>query len=166
VADADVISQVSYLELNAYLSDTLLRDVDVMSMAHSLEVRVPLLDHKLVEYIATIPSNLKLNGTKTKYIFKESIKDLVPMEILLRKKMGFGFPMGIWMGQDRLRRVVDDCLSKKSVEKRGMLRYEEVIKVYTAFYHHGELPTQAYQIYQRVWLLTVLELWCRRYLDG
>jgi len=164
VADRDIINQVSYLELKTYLSDTLLRDMDTMSMAHSLEVRVPFIDHKLVEYVAAIPPGLKLNGMDTKYILKESVKDMVPGKILSRKKMGFAFPIGIWLRQGRLREMADDCLSKQTIKDRGIFRYETVNKVRNEFYGYDNCKDG--QIYLKVWLLVVLELWCRRYLDA
>lgn len=165
VEGANIVDQIQYLELKSYMPDTLLRDIDAMSMAHSLEVRVPLIDHKLVEYAASIPSILKLNGVQTKYVFIEAIKDLLPNETLKRKKMGFGFPMGIWMQYGKLRNVIDDCFTQQSVNKRGLFQYESVQKVYKDFYRNEGSPIENYWVYQRVWLLTILELWCRKYLD-
>ena len=164
VADWDIVNHLSYMESKTYLSDTLLRDMDAMSMAHSLEVRVPFIDHRLVEYAASIPPELKLNGMVAKYILKESVKDMLPESILSRKKMGFSFPLGVWLRQGKLRQVVDDCLSVESIKDRSLFKHEAVRKVYNDFYRHSDYRDG--QIYLKVWLLVVLELWCRRYLDA
>jgi asparagine synthase (glutamine-hydrolysing) len=164
IADRDIVNQVSYLESKTYLCDTLLRDMDAMSMAHSLEVRVPFIDHRLVEYAASIPPELKLNKMVTKYILKESVKDMLPENILSRKKMGFAFPLNLWMRNERLRQVVDDCLSERSIEKREIFRYEPVRRAYNDFYGHDNCRDG--QTYMKVWLLVVLELWCRKYLHA
>lgn len=132
-------------------------------MAHSLEVRVPFLDHKIVEYAATVPTNLKLNGLVSKYILKESYNDILPPEILSRKKMGFSFPWSRWLRQDKLKSIVDDCLSKNSIQKRSFFNYKPLQKVYNDFYQNKNCKDG--QVYLKVWMLTVLELWCRKHLD-
>ncbi len=162
----DIINQVSYLELKSYMPDVLLRDVDVMSMAHSLEVRVPLIDHRLVEFVLGLPGNLKARGFRdVKWLLKESVRDLLPPEILHRKKAGFAFPMSIWLHEPAFREVVEDCLSRQSVWKRGIFDWRTVEQVKKQFYEHRQFGNSG-QIWLRVWILTVFELWCRTYLDG
>ena len=92
----DPLSRIQYLDIKTYLTDDILAKVDRASMANSLEVRAPILDHKFMELIATIPSSLKLQGRNGKYIFKKALEGLVPREILYRKKMGFGVPLARW----------------------------------------------------------------------
>jgi len=93
----DPLSRIQYIDFKTYLPDDILAKVDRASMANSLEVRCPLLDHHLVEYVAALPSHLKLNGTRTKLIFKEAIRGLLPNGIAERKKMGFAVPVGSWL---------------------------------------------------------------------
>jgi len=156
--ETNPIAQISRLELKNYMAHTLLRDTDAMSMAHSLEVRVPLIDHKLVEFAARIPSGMKLRNGRTKWIFIEALKDILPANILNRPKQGFELPMGHWM-RNELRPIIEDTLSKESVEGRGLFRPEVVKRIYQDFLDGRE-------VYMHPWTLVVLELWMRRFVDG
>jgi asparagine synthase (glutamine-hydrolysing) len=105
----DCLSQVQYADLKTYLPGDILTKVDRASMARSLEVRVPLLDHDLVQWLATLPSSLKLRGREGKYIFKKALEPYLPREILYRPKMGFAVPLKNWFRgplRDRVRQVV------------------------------------------------------------
>jgi asparagine synthase (glutamine-hydrolysing) len=93
---ADPLSRIQYVDMKTYLTDDILVKVDRASMANSLEVRCPLLDHKLMELIAQIPSGLKLNNGQGKYIFKKSLERVLPREVLTRKKKGFSMPVAEW----------------------------------------------------------------------
>ncbi len=95
-----VMDHLLYLDSTVYLPDDLLTKVDRMSMAHSLEVRVPLLDHKVVELAARMPFSLKLKGNTTKYILKKAMKDLLPSQILKQRKQGFSIPLHRWFRQE------------------------------------------------------------------
>ena len=86
------LSSLQYMDIKNYLPNDILTKVDRMSMAHSIEARVPLLDHKLVEFAATIPPEMKLKGKTTKYIFKKAMEGILPNEILYRPKRGFADP--------------------------------------------------------------------------
>jgi asparagine synthase (glutamine-hydrolysing) len=100
----DALSRVQYLDLKTYLPGDILTKVDRASMAHGLEVRVPLLDHQLVEWISSLPADLKLRGTEGKYLLKKALLPHLPQELLYRKKMGFAVPLATWMrGPLRLR---------------------------------------------------------------
>jgi asparagine synthase (glutamine-hydrolysing) len=92
----DTLSLVQYLDFKTYLPGDILTKVDRASMAHSLEVRVPVLDHKFVEWVSALPTRFKLNGREGKYIFKKALESLLPNEILYRPKMGFAVPLGKW----------------------------------------------------------------------
>jgi asparagine synthase (glutamine-hydrolysing) len=92
----DPLSRIQYVDMKTYLVDDILVKVDRASMAHSLEVRCPLLDHKLMELIAQIPSSLKLHNGRGKYIFKKSLERVLPQEILTRAKKGFSVPVAEW----------------------------------------------------------------------
>ncbi len=93
----DSLSRIQYIDFKTYLPDDILTKVDRASMAHSLEVRCPLLDHHLVEYVAALPSALKLKGAHTKLVLKEAVRGLLPPEILARPKMGFLMPINLWL---------------------------------------------------------------------
>lgn len=96
----DPLSRIQYLDIKTYLTDDILVKVDRASMANSLEVRVPLLDYKFMELVATIPSSLKLRGRIGKYIFKKALEGILPDQILNRKKMGFAVPLAHWFRTD------------------------------------------------------------------
>nr|MCH9666094.1 asparagine synthetase B [Gammaproteobacteria bacterium] len=105
----DPLSRVQYLDIKTYLTGDILTKVDRASMAHSLEVRVPLLDHELVEWISGLPASLKLKGTEGKYIFKKSLEPYLSDNILYRDKMGFSIPIANWFRgklRDRLRSAI------------------------------------------------------------
>lgn len=152
------INKVSYLDLKTHLGDILMRDVDVMSMAFSLETRVPLVDHKLVEYASNIPAGYKLRNGITKYIFIDSVRDMLPTEVVERKKLGFNFPLAIWL-RNELYPLVDFVLSREIVEARGIFDYTAVERLKRTF------KTQNIT-YRRVWGLVLLELWLRCIHDG
>jgi len=113
----DCISQVQYADLKTYLPGDILTKVDRASMARSLEVRVPLLDHELVQWAATLPSNLKLRGAEGKYVFKQALEPYLPRDILYRPKMGFAVPLKAWFRgplRDRVRKVVNSDMLRDS----------------------------------------------------
>jgi len=112
----DPLSILQYIDLKTYLVGDILTKVDRASMAHSLEVRVPLLDHKLVEWIATLPSDFKLQGGEGKYIFKKSLEGRLPEDILYRPKMGFGVPLGNWFRGELKQNIRDAVLSERMLE--------------------------------------------------
>jgi asparagine synthase (glutamine-hydrolysing) len=156
--ETDSLVRLARLELSHYMAHTLLRDTDAMSMAHSLEVRVPLIDHKLVEFAVQIPPSLKLRGGQSKWIFIQSLRDVLPPEVITRPKRGFEMPVGAWM-RGELREVVEEILSPETVERRGLFRPEQVSAVYQSFLD-GKAP------YLRPWALVVLELWLRQFVDN
>jgi asparagine synthase (glutamine-hydrolysing) len=156
--ETDSLVRLARLELSHYMAHTLLRDTDAMSMAHSLEVRVPLIDHRLVEFAVQIPSDLKLRGGQSKWIFIQSLRDVLPPEVLTRPKRGFEMPVGAWM-RNELREIVEEALSPETVKRRGLFRPEQVGAVYQSFLDE-KAP------YLRPWALVVLELWLRQFVDN
>jgi asparagine synthase (glutamine-hydrolysing) len=105
----DALSRVQYLDMKTYLVGDILTKVDRASMAHALEVRVPLLDHKLVEWISGLPVSFKLRGHEGKYIFKKALEPHLPNDVLYRDKMGFSVPLAGWF-RGPLRQRVSDAL--------------------------------------------------------
>ncbi|WP_377702808.1 XrtA/PEP-CTERM system amidotransferase [Pseudoduganella sp. UC29_71] len=106
----DPLSLIQYIDMKTYLPGDILTKVDRASMAHALEVRVPLLDHQLVEWISGLPSHMKLRGGEGKYIFKKSLESHLPHDILYRKKMGFAVPLAAWFRGPLAQRVRDSLL--------------------------------------------------------
>jgi asparagine synthase (glutamine-hydrolysing) len=112
----DPLSMIQYLDMKTYLPGDILTKVDRASMAHALEVRVPLLDHKLVEWISGLPPQMKLNGSEGKYIFKKSLEQYLPHDILYRKKMGFAVPLAAWFRGPLRQRVRESLLGATLAE--------------------------------------------------
>jgi asparagine synthase (glutamine-hydrolysing) len=110
----DVLSQILFRDLTSYLPDDLLIKVDITSMANSLEVRSPFLDHRFVEFAARIPNSLKLRNGKTKYILQKTFAHLLPQKILQREKMGFSIPIDKWIKEDLLSFSYDILLDNHS----------------------------------------------------
>jgi asparagine synthase (glutamine-hydrolysing) len=147
------------LEQRGYLSFVLLRDIDAMSMAHSLEVRVPLLDRALSEAASRISWRLKLRDGEGKWVFKHALRDLLPDEVLFRPKMGFGLPYQVWMRRS-LEPIVRDMLSSDRVRRRGLFDVQVTADLVDRFYRGDDT------IWRRVWTLFVLEGWATEVLDG
>ena len=157
IKNLDLINAVSYLESNIYMRNTLLRDTDVMSMNHSLEVRVPLLDHKLVEYVFSLPGDLKIGKKLAKPLLVSSLKDFLPKEVYARKKMGFTLPFEKWL-RGELVNLFEGSLS--GLKKREYFNLNEVEKIWHMFLEKkGEVN------WSRPWLFLVFELWCQKHLD-
>jgi asparagine synthase (glutamine-hydrolysing) len=115
----DHISRIQYADLKTYLPGDILTKVDRASMAHSLEVRVPILDHPFVEWAATVPAKLKLKGGTGKYVFKKALEPLLPNDVLYRDKMGFAVPLAGWF-RGPLRDKLRDSLTGRSLDETGM----------------------------------------------
>jgi asparagine synthase (glutamine-hydrolysing) len=152
-----LLSQVSYAEGWTYLQDVLLRDTDQMSMVHGLEVRVPLLDHELVEYVMGVPDVHKRPHGVPKRLLVESIKGLVPDEIVRRPKQGFVLPFEPWM-RGALRAFCAERLELGRVAARGLFRPEAVQALWNAF-----LEGRGGVSWSRLWVLVVLEEWLERH---
>ena len=112
------LSMVQYLDLKTYLVGDILTKVDRASMAHALEVRVPLLDYKLVEWMATLPPDLKLQGREGKYLFKKALEPYLPNDILYRPKMGFAVPLSSWF-RGPLKQRVEQSLLGDTLQNTG-----------------------------------------------
>jgi asparagine synthase (glutamine-hydrolysing) len=151
------LSAIQNLDLDCSLPLDILTKVDRMSMAHSIETRAPLLDHKLVEFAATIPPDLKLRGTETKVLFKRAMRGLVPDEIIDRPKRGFAIPLGRWFRGGLSTFVRDLLLSAKS-RSRGIFD-PKYIESLLAFHDKGR------ELDLHIWTLISFELWCRTFLD-
>lgn len=153
------LSKEQYVDLKMYLPDDILVKVDRMSMANSLEARVPLLNQLFVELVATIPPNLKLKGISTKYIFKKAMLKHLPRDIIYRKKQGFSIPMKNWLRED-LRDMMIETLSRRRVEEKGYVEYGYVNKLMNQ--HLEKKRNNAHQL----WSLMVFEMWHDMYINN
>ena len=155
----DMLDPLLYLDSKTYLPGDILTKVDRMSMAVSLEARAPLLDHKLIEFVATrIPANMKMKGLETKHIFKRAVADLVPAEILNRPKQGFGVPIQQWINE-QLRERVRGTLTEPRTEQRGYLE-KRYVRVLLDEHERGRRDHAT-----ALWALFILELWHRTFVD-
>ena len=163
VKDADFLHQMLYLDTKIFMTSLNLNYNDKMSMASSVEVRVPFLDRELAEFVAwNVPPNLKLKGflrPTTKYIFRRAMRDLLPREVLQQPKAGFAAPVDYWLTHD-LRTMVDDLLSPAQLRKRGMFRHSAVDR----FVREHRSGRQDWSM--QVWQFLTLELWMQTFLDG
>jgi asparagine synthase (glutamine-hydrolysing) len=136
---------------------------DKMSMASSVEVRVPFLDRELAEFVAwQVPPRLKLKGSfrpTTKYIFRRAMRDVLPQEVLRQPKAGFAAPVDYWLAHD-LKEMVGDLLSESQIRKRGLFRPEAVQRFVDE--HAGARQDWSMQL----WQFLTLELWMQVFLDG
>jgi len=147
-----------YADISMYLPYDLLVKVDIASMANSLEARSPFLDHKLMEFAASIPADLKLRGSQGKYILKKAFEPLLPREVLYRKKMGFGVPINRWLRTD-LKQAAHDILLDGRSTGRGYFKREAVEQLLNE--HVAMRADHSY----RIWALLWLELWHRMFVD-
>ena len=151
------LSNLQGLDVNNYLPLDILTKVDRMSMAHSIETRVPLLDHKLVEFAATIPPEMNLRGGTTKYILKSAMRGILPDQIIERPKRGFAVPLGYWF-RGKLGPYVRDLLLGESSRLRGVFNRSYVEGMIARHDRGQNLDLQ-------LWTLISFELWSRAFLD-
>jgi asparagine synthase (glutamine-hydrolysing) len=157
-ATGDLLEQLLYVDMNSYLPEDLLVKMDIATMANSLEARVPFLDHQFMELVAGIPSQLKLKGSKSKFILKTAFNGFLPDAIFKRNKMGFGVPVSRWF-RNELKDYVYDILLDPRTLKRGYFRrecVERLLNDHIAFrYDHSS----------KIWALLFLEIWFRVFID-
>ena len=159
VTTGEALDRMLYIDSKSYLPGVILTKVDRMSMAASLEARAPLLDHKLIEFVVRIPAGIKMKGIETKHVFKRAFRDLVPPEILNRKKQGFDVPLRHWIN-DQLSELVRDTFSDSRTRSRGYVdpRYVDLLL--------NEHSRHRRDHSLRLWTLLMLELWHRVFCDS
>lgn len=154
----DEVNRVSYLELRNYMLNTLLRDTDCMSMAHGLEIRVPLLDHKLVEFLFALPASLKMQRGRAKHLLVNAVKDLLPPEVVHRTKRGFTLPFEHWLRDELHDQVERQFWGWDDGPLGGYIDGQAVRRVWDSF---RERRTS----WSRPWALYVLNQWCATNVD-
>ncbi len=163
VRDADFLNQMLYLDTKIFMASLNLTYNDKMSMASSVEVRVPFLDRELAEFVAwNVPPELKLKGRlrpTTKHIFRQAMRDILPREVLHQPKAGFAAPVDYWLAHE-LKEMIDDLLSAAHLRKRGLFRPEAVQR----FVDEHRSGRQDWSM--QLWQFLTLELWMQTFLDG
>ncbi len=152
----DLLDKLLYADSKTYLHELLMKQ-DQMSMAASIESRVPFLDHKLVEFTAKLPEKYKIRGRETKWILREAMKGILPEEILTRSKMGFPVPVGNWF-RNEFKHIVDEYVLSERSLSRGIFQNDfvrEIVRKHDAGENHDE----------RIWFLVNFEMWQRRFID-
>jgi len=163
VQGADFLNQMLYLDSKIFMPSLNLTYNDKMSMASSVEVRVPFLDRELAEFVAwNVPPHLKLKGflrPTTKYIFRQAMKGILPDEVLRQPKAAFAAPVDYWLAHD-LRPMVDDLLCESQIRNRGLFKPEDVQK----FVKEHRNGAQDWSM--QIWQFLTLELWMQTFFDG
>jgi asparagine synthase (glutamine-hydrolysing) len=154
----DEVNRLLDVDMQTYLPGDLLVKMDIASMAHSLEVRSPLLDHELMELAASLPGAWKLDGGVTKKVFKDALRPWLPERILDRPKWGFAVPLGRWF-RSELRQVPREILLDSRSIDRGFFRESRVRGII------DEHESGAYEHANKLWALIQLELWLRTFVD-
>lgn len=152
----ELLDQLLYVDSKTYLHELLMKQ-DQMSMAASIESRVPFLDHKLVELTARMPVNMKLRGNTTKFLLKEAMKGILPDEILYRQKMGFPVPIGGWF-RNEYKHIVDEYVLSERTLSRNIFNADfikELVRKHNSGENHDE----------RIWHLVNFEIWQRQFID-
>ncbi|MBI1922662.1 asparagine synthase (glutamine-hydrolyzing) [Candidatus Poribacteria bacterium] len=159
----DDLNELSHHYVQGFLLNVLLRDTDVLSMAHSLEVRVPFLDHELVELVFRIPGSIKVKPFARKHLLTETFHDIFPRKHRHRRKLGFVFPLAVWGHEPRFGSLLREATDSSVVRKRGVLNptfVNRLVEDYSADSSYD------FKRFNRLWLCAVFELWCREYLDA
>lgn len=146
------LTQQQYVDVMSYLVDDILVKVDRMSMATSLEARVPFLDYRFVEFIGTLPDQMKINGKQTKYILRRAMQDILPTTILTRGKEGFSIPIKNWL-KTSLKPLMLEMLSEDRLRRDGLFKPEHVKKMITTHLDGRENHSH------RLWALIIFNLW-------
>lgn len=155
---SDEINKQMYVDIKTYLVDNILVKVDRMSMATSLEARVPFLDYRFVEFAATIPGQYKLQGRKTKMILKQAMEDLLPRNILYRGKEGFSIPIKNWLKKD-LKPLMMDTLAPDKIKREGFFDSEYIDKLVNE--HLKGVENHSH----RLWALIIFGRWYDLYMS-
>ena len=157
VSDKPLLSQLLYADVRTYLHELLMKR-DQMSMAASIESRVPFLDHPLTEWVAALPQTMKLRGTTTKWILRQAMQGKLPQPILQRRKMGFPVPIGAWL-RGPWQPLLDEYVTGGRARARGLfdaITVERLVGEHIRGLNHSE----------RLWALLTFEIWARMFLDG
>lgn len=148
----DSLDRALYCDIKTYLPDDILALSDRVSMQHSLEVRIPFIDHEFMEFCATIPPEIRLKGFKKKYLLKKALSEILPKEVINHRKQGFVGPTASWMKSD-LKQVIIDSLSRKELDKHGYIKYDTVSRILDEHFSGKQLHDKL------IWSLLIYQKW-------
>lgn len=157
--DCNSLDRALYFDIKTYLPEDILALTDRISMQHSLEVRVPFLDHKLVEFCATIPSEIKMKWLKKKYLLKKAVAGLLPKEVIQHRKQGFVGPTSRWLQTD-LKPYVLDALSEKGLNKHGLINPKTANRIIEEHFSGREIHDKL------IWAMVIFQKWYDLYIEG
>ncbi|RMH48360.1 MAG: asparagine synthase (glutamine-hydrolyzing) [Gammaproteobacteria bacterium] len=155
------LNKLCCLDLRHYMLNDLLFNLDKMSMAHSLEVRVPLLDYRIVEFAMTVPEHLKIRNWEQKVLMKQVMYPRLPKHVFLRKKHGFSLPKEAWML--RVEAFIRDVLCKNVIERRGLMRWSSVSQLMDEVFNCN--TRVSWRAANNLWNVFAFELWAQKFID-
>ncbi len=158
IPDKEIVSDLLYTDVHMVLTNDMLTKVDLMSMANSLEVRVPFLDHKVVEFAFSIPDDSKINGSMRKRILQDAFRDILPENLYNRPKKGFEVPMLKWLRREMKSKIINDLLEDDFVREQGIFQIDEVRRLKKQLF-----SSNPGDVHARVWGLLVFQHWWKRY---
>jgi asparagine synthase (glutamine-hydrolysing) len=149
--------KISLFDIQNYLATDLLHKVDIASMSHGLELRVPFLDHNLIEFAINLPVDLKIKKGEQKYLLKKLLSNYLPEELVYRQKWGFPAPVGDWLLND-LAYLIDKYLNKQIIEQIGLFDYRFVEKLVNEFRNGADYH------FKRIWALIIFNMWYNKWM--
>lgn len=155
----DPLDKIFYMDLKTYLADDVLALTDRMSMQHSLEVRVPFIDHKIIEFCATIPNHYKIRFFSKKYLLRQGAKEFLPPQVLNHRKQGFSSPMSQWIKFD-LKSHIDELLSENALKISGIFDQKKVRTILDEHYSRREINDRL------IWAIVIFQEWYKQYMLG
>ncbi len=154
---SDSLNRALYCDIKTYLPEDILAVTDRMSMQNSLEVRVPFLDHKFVEFCATIPPEMKMKWLKKKYLLKKAVRNIIPPEVIDHRKQGFVGPMTSWL-KNELKPYVFESLSEANLQKHNLLQFPTVKRILEEHFTGKEIHDTL------IWSMVVFQAWYDKYM--
>ncbi len=151
--------KISLFDINNYLANNLMYKMDIASMANSLEVRLPFLDYRLVEFGINLPTHLKINGNMHKYLLKKDLEKYLPNDLIYRKKWGFPAPVGKWLTGNLAHLIQEHLLNKKKIEQQGIFNYPFIENIVNGFKNGNTY------LGKKVWSLIVFQLWHKKHYE-
>ncbi len=158
IPENESVGNILTTDTSLVLPNDMLTKVDLMSMAHGLEVRVPFLDYKLVNFIFSLPDDYKINRSIRKRILQDTFRDELPSELYNRPKKGFEVPLLKWFRKELKSLIMDDLLSEKTISEQGIFKYAEIEKLKLQL-----MSSNPQDVHARIWALIVFQWWWRKY---
>src|SRR5690606_26524111 len=159
ISDDESINDILLTDVNLVLANDMLPKVDTMSMANSLEVRVPFLDYELVDFIFTLPDEFKINKHIRKRILQDAFRDMLPAQLYNRPKKGFEVPLLKWFRHEMKSLITDDLLNKNLIEEQGIFNYHEIEKLKKQLF-----SSNPGDVHARIWALVVFQTFWKKWL--